>query len=434
MTEKRVVTTWRVKFLCIGFICCLPMAGLGQSNKVPGIDDLPSPVAAEDDWPWYRGPASNNVCQSGQTAPMQWSDTQNILWQKDLSGQGHATPCIIGERLFVPAGDKAQQSIWMFCLDRDTGEQIWQKQVYSGPMAKIHKDNSYASATPACDGKRIFFPYQTDKEIRLLCLTLDSQLVWDKALSPYTSIQGFSASPILYKSVVIVPTDGKDHNKLTAIQRSTGQLVWQVDIPADHESYASATLVHVAGRQQIILVGPDHFRSYNPDTGDMIWACDGPAMCYVAVAVADKDIVYVTGGYPKKAMLAIRADGAGDVTDTHVAWTSDNKASYVPTPLLHQGMIFVVNDRGLYRCYQAKTGQVLSEKKLDGAYYSSPVLAGDKILLFNKTGKAYIFKADQSLDILAENNLPHGAFATPVVCHNRIYLRSLKTLYCLGRK
>ena len=132
--------------------------------------------------------------------------------------------------------------------------------------------------------------------------------------------------------------------------------------------------------------------------------------------------------------VATRADGAGDVTDTHVAWTSDNKASYVPTPLLHAGLIYVVNDQGLYRCYQAKTGEVLKEKKLKGGFYSSPVLAGDSIYLFNKTGKGYVSKASESLDILAENDLPHGVFATPVICDSRIYLRTLNTLYCLGEK
>jgi outer membrane protein assembly factor BamB len=167
----------------------------------------------------------------------------------------------------------------------------------------------------------------------------------------------------------------------------------------------------------------------------MIWVCHGPAMCCVAVAVADDQTVYVTGGYPKKAMLAIRADGTGNVTDTHLSWQSDNKASYVPSPLLYAGLIYVVNDGGLYRCYDAKTGHVLSEKTLEGGFYSSPVLADGKIYLFNKTGKGYVSSASQGLDILAENDLPHGVFATPAICDSRIYLRTLNnTLYCLAEK
>ena len=158
-------------------------------------------------------------------------------------------------------------------------------------------------------------------------------------------------------------------------------------------------------------------------------------MCCVAVAVADDQTVYVTGGYPKKAMLAIRADGTGNVTDTHLSWQSDNKASYVPSPLLYAGLIYVVNDSGLYRCYDAKTGQVLSEKKLEGGFYSSPVLADGKIYLFNKSGRSYVLRASQGLDTLAENNLPHGVFATPAICDSRIYVRTLNnTLYCLAER
>ena len=433
MTRKHFAPPWRMVVLCAGFIVCLPTVAMCQASSPP-IDELPTPVSEAHDWPWFRGPAGNNVCHDGQKPPTQWSDTQNVLWQVTLPGQGHATPCIQGDRLFVPAGDKERETIQMICLNRNTGEQLWQKEVYSGKMAKIHKDTTYAAATPACDGTRVFFPFQTDSEIRMAAMTLDGAIVWDKPISSYTSVQGFSASPILYKSAVIVPTDGTNHNRLTAMHRVTGQVLWQVDVPGEQENYASATLVHVAGRDQIILVGPDHIRSYNPESGQMIWVCDGPAMCYVAVAVADDKTVYVTGGYPKKAMLAIRADGSGNVTNTHVSWKSDNKASYVPTPLLHQGMIYMVNDRGLYRCYQAETGRVLCETQLDGGFYSSPVLAGDTIYLFNKTGRGYVFRASESLDILAQNDLASGVFATPVICDSRIYLRTLKILYCLAEK
>ncbi len=434
MTEKSFAITWRSVVVCVCLIECMPMVGACQSPASPPIDSLSTPVAAPDDWPWFRGPHSNNLCQAGQNPPTQWSESQNILWQVTLPGQGHATPCIQAKRLFIPVGDKDKETISMLCLDRETGEELWKKGVYEGPLAKIHKDTTYAAATPACDGTRVFFPYQTDEEVRMIGMTLDGATLWDKMLSPFASIQGFSASPIFYKSAVIVPTDGKNHNKLTALHRATGRTLWQTDVPAEHESYASATLVHVAGRFQVILVGPDHIRSYDPETGKMIWVCDGPAMCYVAVAVADETTVYATGGYPKKAMLAIKADGTGNVTDTHLSWKSDNKASYVPTPLLHAGLIYVVNDQGLYRCYQAKTGEVLKEKKLKGGFYSSPVLAGGRIYLFNKTGKGYVLKADESLDMLAENDLPEGVFATPVICDSRIYLRTLKTLYCLEEK
>ena len=397
------------------------------------IDDLSTPVAAPDDWPWWQGPTSNNHCAPDQDPPTQWSDTENIRWRVDLPGQGHATPCVYGDRIFVAAGDKAQQTIWILCLDRSSGQQQWQKAVYQGKMPKIHGDNSHASAMPACDGQRVYFPYQTDQAVRMVALNLQGEILWDESISPYGSIQGFSASPILYRSAVIVPVSGTDDNNLTALHRRTGQIIWQTDVQADHESYASAVLAEVAGRMQVILVGPDNIRSYDPDTGQKIWECDGPAMCYVAVAVADDKTVYATGGYPKKALLAIAADGTGNITDTHLTWKSDNKAGYVPSPLLHEGLLYAVNDSGLFRCYETATGKVVWEAQLQGKFYSSPVLVGGRIYVFNRSGQGFVLQAGRSYRCLAENTLAHGVWATPVICRNHIILRTLKTLYCLAR-
>ncbi len=396
------------------------------------IDDLQSPVAAPDDWPWWRGPKGGNVCVASQNPPMKWSETENILWQVELPGAGHATPCIYGNRIFLPWGDKKQQTIRMLCLNFKTGEKIWQREVYQGEMPKIHGNNSHASSMPAFDSEKIYFPYQTDKEVRMVALDREGEIVWDELLSPYTSIQGFSASPAFYRSAVIVATDGKENNKLTALHRKTGQVIWQTDVPADHESYASAIVVRVANRQQVILVGPDHIRSYDPDTGNHLWEFDGPAQCYVAVAAADDKMIFATGGFPDKALLAIRADGSGNVTDTHLVWTSDDKAGYVPSPLLHDGLLYAVNDKGLFRCYDAANGDILWDEQLDGNFYSSPVLVADRIYVFNRTGKGFVLKAGKKYELLAENELPHGVFATPVICRGRIFLRTLKTFYCLA--
>ncbi len=400
----------------------------------PQIDDLPTPSADPNDWPWWQGPTRNNRCAPGQSPPMNWSETENVLWRVSLPGHGHATPCIVGDRMYVPSGDPEQETIWMTCLDLATGDTLWQREIHKGPPPKIHGDNTFASATPACDGVRIFFPYQTENEIRLVALSLDGKIVWNESLSPYKSIQGFSASAVLHRAAVIVPVDGTDNTLISARHRETGKTIWQADVPGDHESYASVTVAEVAGRTQVILVGPDNIRSYHADTGEALWECDGPAQCYVAAAVADEQTVYATGGWPKRALMAIRGDGSGNVTETHVTWKSDARVGYVPTPLLADGLLYAVRDEGTMRCYEAATGEILWEESLSGKYYSSPVLVDDKIYLFNRTGKAYILRSGRTLKVLAENELPHGMFATPVIRGDRIYLRTLGDLYCLGAK
>ncbi len=435
-----------VLFLCVGFGLqfvggCrkdVPEQTNDEVSQVPEavveakIDDMASAVAAVGDWPWRRGPGGDNVCEAGQNPPTKWSETENILWKVELAGKGHATPCVYGARIYLASGDKKQESIWMQCLDRETGNEVWRTEVYQGKMAKIHGDNSYGSAMPACDGERVYFPYQTGDEVRMVAMDLAGEIVWDELLTPYTSIQGFSASPALYKSAVIVVVDGKENNKLTALHRKTGKVIWQSEVEADHESYASAVVFDVAGRMQVILVGPDHVRSYDPDNGEHLWQCDGPAMCCVAVAVADDKMVYATGGFPKKALFAIDASGSGNVTETHLVWKGDDKSPYVPSPLLADGLLYAVNDKGLFRCYEAADGKILWEEKLDGNFYSSPVLVGERIYVFNRKGKGFVLKAGREYELVAENELEQGAFATPVICRGRILLRTMEALYCLG--
>ncbi len=398
------------------------------------VDDLPPATAAEGDWPWWRGPTVNNIAAAGQEPPLQWSETENVLWQVKVPGRGHGSPCVCGDRIFLPSGDEELQTIWMLCFDRDSGEQLWQTEVWQGALPKVHQNNSHASATPACDGDRVYFPYQTDEEVRMAALDLDGEIVWNETVATYTSVQGFSASPAMFKSAVIVPTDSAADtpHKLTALHRKTGRVVWQVPRPDNRESYASPLVAHVAGRDQLFIVGPDMTRAYDPNNGELLWECDGPTEYNAATVAFGKDMIYSTGGHPGKALLGIRADGSADVTGTHLVWKSDRKAGYVPSPLLHDGLLYAVSDPGLMRCYDAGSGEVVWEQDLGAPFYSSPVLAGERIYVFDQEGKGYIIKAGRRLELLAENLLPDGAFATPVICGGRIYLRTLGDFYCLG--
>ena len=396
------------------------------------LDRLPALATVANDWPWWRGPGADNHAAAGQNPPLHWSEKEHVLWKIELPGRGHATPCVFGDRIFLPAGDPAAESIWLLCLDRTTGQQLWRTDVYRGPLPKIHDDNSPASATPACDGRRVYFPYQTEEAVCLAAVRLDGEVIWNKAVGPYKSIQGYSASPALYQSLVIVPVDGSLGNHLVALRRGTGEEAWRSPLPQGLESYASPLAARVAERDQVVVIGGKKTSSYAPAGGEPLWQCDGPADYCAAVVAFDQDTVYVTGGYPQKALLAIRADGAGDVTRTHVRWQSDKKAGYVPSPLLHDGLLYAVSDSGLFRCYDTVNGKVVWEHALKAPFYSSPVLVGDRIYVFDREGKGYVIKAGRQFDLLARNELPDGVFATPVILNGRIYLRTLKDFYCLG--
>jgi len=408
-----------------------------QVSAAEGWDDLPAAAPGADDWPWWRGPTVNNVARADQNKkpPLAWGADKNILWRVPLAGRGHGTPCIWGDRIFLAGGDKARKSISVLCLDRETGKDKWRRKVYRGELARMHKDNSYASGMVACDGERVFFAYQTSDAIRMVALGVEGKVIWDEQIARYSTVQGHSASPAIYKSAVIMSADCKgDDARLVALHRKTGKVIWRVGRPGDKESYGSPLVAHVAGRDQLFIIGPDKTRSYDPGSGKFLWQCDGPAEFDAATAAIGADTVYSTGGHPEKALLAIRADGSGDVTDSHLQWKSDRKAGYVPTPLVVGAFVYAVADKGLMRCYDATSGKVAWERHLQTQFYSSPVLVGERIYLFDRKGKGFIIRAGGKFEMLAENTLDDGAFATPVIVGGRIYLRTLGDFYCIAVK
>ncbi len=442
--RKRVRAATRLLFVggCLAIL--LPLVS-GCGGEKTNEEDTTAPAAApavvltidaERDWPCWRGPTLNNIAAADQELPLQWNEKQNVLWRTELPGRGHASPCVCGDFIFLPTGDEdeIEGSISVLCFDRNSGGQLWQTEVYRGELPEIHRNNSHASATAACDGQRVYFPYQTDAEVRMAALDLGGTIVWNETVATYTSVQGYSASPALYESTVIVPTDSKvdTPHKLTALDCKTGEVAWQVARPDNRESYASPLVAHVAGRDQLFMIGPDMTRAYDPSNGELLWECDGPTEYNAATVAFGEEMVYATGGHPGKALLGIRADGSGDVTETHLVFTSDRRAGYVPSPLLHDGLLYAVSDVGWMRCYDALSGDVVWEHDFDAPFYSSPVLAGERIYVFDQESRGYVLKAGRRFELLAENSLLYGVFATPVICGDRIYLRSLGDLYCLG--
>lgn len=411
-----------------------------QDGKLPdveptaGWDTLPPIQTAPSDWPWWRGPHRDNLAPAGQTPPQMWSADKNVRWRVKLPGTGHSSPCIFGERIYLTSGEKnkEQATLWLFCLKRATGETVWQTELYKGPPPKMHPDNSIAAATPACDGARVLVPFQTGQSVQMTAVGADGQVLWNRTVAPYSTIQGFSASPTFYKSAVLLPVEGPKGCYLTAFHRQTGDVVWRKALRDAVESYAPAMVKQVAGRDQLLLIGGTSTRGYDPENGSLLWECSGPARTCVASPAVDRDTVYATGGYPGRQFLAIRADGQGDVTKSRLVWTGDAKAGYVPSPVLHDGLLYAVADQGLLRCYEAKDGRVLWEHDLKAPFYSSPVLAGGALYLFDRKGKGYIVPAGRAAGAVITNELPSGVFATPVILDGRIYLRTLTDFFCLG--
>jgi outer membrane protein assembly factor BamB len=407
------------------------------------------------DWPWWRGPTLDNIVPGAQDPPIRWSRTENVIWKTEVPGRGHGSPVLWGDRIFLPtatstasvplapgsrqdgggtADDKAKVQ-YVLCYDRKTGEKLWQTEIHRGGFMPMHSKNSHASATPACDGERVFVPFIVQNGIWLTALDLDGKTIWQKKLGPFASMHGFGTSPVFYKSLVIVVSDDLKGSFIAAVHRKTGETVWKIDRPNYKlGTYATPTVGHIAGRDQLLIQGPYKIFSYDPATGKTLWTCDGPNESTCSTISYDDQLIWASAGFPKKNLLCVRADGTGDVTKTHIVWMKENNTAYVPSLLLADGLLYMVEDEGRVTCFEAKTGQVVWQNRLRGNFSSSPVLAGGHIYVVSEAGVTHVFKPGRTFELVAQNDLADGGFATPAVVGGRVYLRSLHSLYCLGKR
>ncbi len=419
--------------------CWLPVVAslsflASPCGSAPALDDLPPLRIAVDDWPWWRGPKLDNIAPAPQTPPIRWSATENVLWKSDVPGRGHGSPAIWGERIFLPTADEEAQAQYVLCFDRRSGKKLWQTEIHRGGFPKKHSKNSFASPTPACDGERVFMPLVAEDGFWLASLDLDGKLAWKKRLGDFRSMHGYGASPVFYKSLVIVVADHVKGSFITALHRRTGEVVWRTNRD-DYRlgTYASPLVGRVAGREQLFIQGPFKVFSYDPASGKPLWTCDGPSESTCSNISFDDERVYACAGFPKRNFLCIRANGRGDVTKTHVVWRRDGNCGYVPSLLLADGLLYMVVDEGKLACFEAKTGKVVWEEKVRGKFSASPVLVGGHIYLPSEAGVTFVFKAGRKFEVVAENDLADGGFATPVILGGRIYLRTLHQFYCIGK-
>jgi len=422
---------------------------IGCEQKVEPVDEVAAPKSeswddlsevkpAADDWPWWRGPTFDGKAAEGQNPPIKWSETENgetrnIAWKVDVPHRGHGSPCVWGDKIFLSTADDEAEVQYILCYDRATGKELWKKEVHSGGFMRQHRKNSQASSSIACDGEHLYATFMVQDGIWLDTLDLDGKIVRQEKVGPFKSLHGFAASPLLYKSMIIVVGDNRGAGFMAAVHRKTGKVIWRIN-RTSYQSFASPIIGNVCGRDQLLIAGPYKVYSYDPNTGEELWTCDGPTDVAASTITFGDELIYAAAGYPKKNLLCIRADGNGDVTDTHLVWRRDKNAAYVPSMLLHEGLLYMINDRGKGVCLEADSGKVVWEHDFDADFSSSPVLAGGNIYIVDEDGKMSVFKPGREFELLAENDLGDGGFAMPVICGDKIYLRTLHHLYCLAEE
>ncbi len=402
--------------------------------------------ALGSDWPGFRGPNGNGV-SSEVGLPVRWGPDLNLAWKVRLPGFGSSSPVVAGGRVYLTyysgygikkGGDMTALRRHLLCLDRKAGQVLWDRPVepklpeseFLGPIVQ----HGYATPTPATDGRRI---YVFHGRTGVLAYDLDGTLAWQTEVGKSLNGWGSGASPVVYKELVIINAS-VEGSALIALDRATGKEVWRHKGVGD--CWSTPLLVDLAGgKVELILNAADAVRGIDPDRGEELWRCEGlEAATASASPVARDGIVYVAGAgvSGKRAIMAIRAGGRGDVSETHVLWKQPKAGGNHASPVLYGDYLYYVN--GVVTCLRADTGAVVYQERLYDTRqeYASPVAGDGKVFAVTRHNGTYVLNAGGKFVELARNDLDDTSDfnASPAVSDGQIFLRSNVFLYCIGKK
>jgi hypothetical protein len=412
-------------------------------RKTPPVEEISAPTTgvseavpievSPEDWAWWRGP-NRNATQPLMDVLTEFSPTQDVLWKAPVPGRGHADATVVGDRVFLATAERDPETQSVVCFDRHSGNLLWQQTLHQGGFElNLHAKSTQASNTVACDGQRLFVCLLNAEKIHLSSLDLDGKILWQKVLGDFRSKFGYSASPVLHGSFVIVAADHSDGGFLAAVHRETGDVVWKKARPAE-STYASPIVAHVAGKDQILIAGADQVASYSPETGEQLWSCEGVTSSCVGTVVWDDDNVFASGGYPGEETICINASNGASV------WRNKQKV-YISSLLLHDGLLFANKDKGIAFCLDARTGKKKWQARLGGNHSASPVLIGQHIYTASEDGVVTVYKpSGEGFEEIAKNDMGDEIMASPVAAYGNLFLRVTddvgsgrqETLYCIG--
>lgn len=389
------------------------------------------------DWPGWRGLQGTGVAAADQSPPLTWSESEHVKWKVAVPGRGHGSPTVVGNSVYLATAEVDQEIQSVLCFDRQTGKELWRTPIHQGHFDKKgNAKSSHASASVACDGERLFINFLNHDAIWTTALSLSGKILWQTKVADFVNHQGFGSSPIVYGPLVLVSADSKGGaGRVAGLNRTNGEVVWSNPRPK-LPNYCSPTVLHVAGRDQVVMIGCNLVQGLDPLTGKTLWETAGSTEECVTSTITDGQLIYTTGGYPKNHVAAIKADGSAKV-----AWESSSRV-YVPSMVIKDGYLYAVLDAGVAVCWKADTGAEQWKERIGGTFSASVVLQGDKLFATDESGRTVIWKASpEKFEQLGENRLGTEAFATPTICGSRIYARVAdqvdgkrqEWLYCLGK-
>jgi outer membrane protein assembly factor BamB len=400
-------------------------------------------LAAEDsNWPRFRGPNGTGVANV-KGIPTKWTDKEGLLWKAPIPGLGNSSPIVWDDRIFLQSSSDDARERFLLCLEAKTGKTLWTR-TSPGKTARTHRKNTLASSTPATDGRRVYVVFWDGEALAMHAYDFDGNVLWKTDLGPFNQIQptthGAGNSPIVFQDKVIFANEQDEEASVVALDAKSGRIVWRAPRQGFRTCYSTPFILERNGSNaEVIVASTAGVASLDPHTGKENWSytwkfVNKPLRTVGSPVYADGVILATSGdGGGDRHAIAVKADGAGDVSKTNLVWENTRALPYVPTVLAHGEHIFAVSDLGVASCYHARTGSLVWSHRLGGNVSASPVLIDGKIYAITEDGDVHVFKAGPQFEALGRSSVGEPVMATPAVAGGRLFVRGKTHLYCIGK-
>lgn len=398
---------------------------------------LPFAAGASDFWPEFRGPSADGHAPGART-PTLWSATSKVRWKVPIAGKAWSSPVIADGKVYVTTAslENGFLSLRALCHSLDDGALVWDQPVFQKAEGPIHQKNSHASPTPVYAEGKLFVHFGHEGTAALNAA--DGKVLWTQTGLPYPPVHGNGGSPVFHAGKLIFACDGQSDPFVVALNATDGSIAWKT--PREIEvrnpfSFSTPLLIEVKGKTQAVIPGSGAVVAYDPEGGSEIWRFRyGDGYSVVPRPVHRDGIVYVCSGFNRAALFAVRADGTGDVTDTHLVWMDDKTVPKESSPILVGDLLFFNDDKGVLSCIDARTGEEHYRERLDGrgGYSASPVYAGGHLYFHNGEGITTVVKPDKVFRKVAENNLGEYGLSSFAVVSDGFVVRTEGHLLRMG--
>lgn len=446
-----------------------PIQGSWQNQRSAGQQSESSSSA--QNWPQWRG--NGGLAISDESGlPTHWGVNENVAWKMSPAGPGASSPIIWGKMVIItsqignahfrpgnhpqlsrddsllvrneiPMGGRRPQAgpdgddvfLVVEAFSVSSGERLWQyRTAATGEFPPLHESHNLATPTPVTDGDRVYTWFGNGQ---ILCLSLDGEPIWTRHLgteiSPFRNNWGHGSSPILYKDLLILLCDHESTSYLLALDKITGKTKWRVDRGKSHISHSTPLVISGPSGDEMVVNSSVRIDTYNPANGQFLWHAGTKRQIPIPSPVFHNGIIYMSRGYRNSDFMAIRPGGRGDVSGSHILWRNPGGASYVPSIVYYNGLLYMTNEVGVVTCADAETGQRVWRQRLGGIFFASPVAGDGKVYLISETGETYVLQSGREPEVLARNDLKERFIASPAISNHKLFLRSDTILFCIGK-